>query len=559
MSARVLIIGLDGLEPALVQRWIKSGDLPTLGRLRQEARWGPLRSTLPFATFPAWTSFMTGVNPGEHGVFDFARLLGGTYDVAFDGAMCRRRPTVQQMVSDAGMRVASLGFPGTWPPEPLNGVVISGFDSPVAVGIDDSFVHPPELARELRRRFGRVVFADFAETHTWLPGWHRRAADKLMGGLQRRRGIAEHLLGQEPWDLFMVHFGESDTAAHHFWAFHDEASPRRPIGAVDPRLRDVLKRVYIALDEAVAALLDKAGEEALVMIASDHGFGGAGAKVLYLNRWLSERGWLRLHPAPGLAQRAVSAGIKVGMLGVPGRLQERLWRMARPLAGRAEARRRFAGIDWEGTAAFSEELSYHPSIRLNVRGREPAGVVEPAEVEGLTDEIIEALGELRDPWSGRRVVAGAHRRASLYRGAAVAEAPEIVLDLALDGQYAYNCLSSQGSGPVWRWLSRRERLGAKGAGMNGTHRREGFWLVAGPGVAPRRKRAEMVDMAPTVLSALGLAPPDWLEGCSHVSLDARARSFEARAATGGANTGRAGYTPAQQAIVEDRLRKLGYI
>ncbi len=555
MTARVIVIGLDGLEPTLVQRWIDSGDMPAIGRLRERARWGALRSTLPCATFPAWTSLMTGVNPGEHGVFDFARLIKGSYDVAFDGALARRRPTLQRLVSDAGMRVASIGFPGTWPPEPINGVVISGFDSPVAVGIDDSFVHPPELAAELRSRFGRYVFADFAETHTWLPGWHRRAADKLARGLERRLALADHLLGREPWDLFMVHFGESDTAGHHFWAFHDPASPRRPT-SVAADLEGVLRGIYVALDRAVARLVERAGEGAAVLLASDHGFGGSSAKVLHLNRWLAEQGHLRFNPRPGLTQRATALGIKAGMALAPGRLQERLWRLARPLAGRAEARRRFGGIDWGGTLAYSEELSYHPSIRLNVQGREPMGRLAPREVGPFTDRLIEALEALRDPWSGRPVVARAWRREALYQGAAVDQAPEVVLDLALDGQYTYNCLSSQGPGPAWRWLSAGERLGAKGAGMNGTHRREGFWLLSGEGSAPRRKRAEMVDMAPTVLAALGLAAPSWLEGCSQWRLQPDARPLGDVEATRAA---RGGYTPAQQAIVEARLRKLGYI
>jgi predicted AlkP superfamily phosphohydrolase/phosphomutase len=191
MPARVLIVGLDGLEPALVQRW--ADRLPTLTRLRAEGRWGPLRSTLPFATFPAWTSFLTGVNPGEHGIFDFARLLPGSYDLAFGGATSRRRPTFARIASEAGRRVACVGFPGTWPPEPLHGVSIGGFDSPVAVSLDDSFVHPPSLGPELRRRFGRYVFADFSETHTWaarLAPPRRRAPPARPGAPRPHRRLA---------------------------------------------------------------------------------------------------------------------------------------------------------------------------------------------------------------------------------------------------------------------------------------------------------------------------------------------------------------------------------
>lgn len=558
MQRPLLIIGLDGLEPSLVQKWTESGDLPTLSRLRQEGRWGALRSTLPFATFPAWTSFMTGVNPGEHGVFDFAHLLPGTYDVSFAGATIRRRPTFARLAGEMGLRVASVGFPGTYPPEPLPGISIGGFDSPVAVGIDDSFVHPPELARELRERFGRYVFADFAETHTWMPGWHRRAAESLIKGAEKRADIATWLLQKEPWDLFMVHFGESDTVAHHFWAFHDASSPRRP-RRNDAFLQSAIRRVYVELDRAVSRLIAAAPEGARVMLASDHGFGGSSDKVLYLNRWLAEQGMLRFHQKPGAPQKAFSLATKAGLALLPGRAQEKLWRLMGDRAGLAEARRRFSMIDWSGTSAYSEELSYHPSIRLNVKGREPAGTLSPEDVPFVLEDLIGRLKELRDPWNGRPVIQKAWKREDLYQGPAVEDAPELVLNLAIDEGYSYNCLSSQGDGPVWRRLLPEERIGAKGAGMNGTHRHDGFWLLHGDGVVPRRKRADMVDMAPTAMAALGLEIPSWMEGQPHFLPTSSSRSLPQGADSLYTATGDLVYTRAQEAILKERLHRLGYI
>ncbi len=552
----LLIIGLDGLEPSLVQAW--SDHLPTLRRLRAEGRWGPLRSTLPFATFPAWTSFLTGVNPGDHGVFDFARMVPGSYDVSFGGAVYRRRPTFARLADEANRRVACIGFPGTYPPEPLRGVVIGGFDSPVAVSIDDSFVHPRALGRELHKRFGRYVFADFAETRTWTPGWHKRASRKLMAGLERRANIASWLLQREPWDLFMVHFGESDTAAHHFWAMMDPNSPRRP-EQVDKELSSVLRRVYMRLDRAVERLIKLAPPGARVMLASDHGFGGASDKVFYLNRWLAKQGWLSFVPKPGAGQQILGLGTRAGLAVLPGRAQEKLWRMAGPWAGRAEARRRFAGLDWSRTLAFSEELSYHPSIRLNRKDQQPQGQVPDHEVDALLTEITEGLMAIEDPWTGGPLVRKVWRREDLYQGDAVHDAPELILDLAYDQGYSYNCLSSGHEGPTWRKLDPSERLGAKAAGMNGTHRRDGFWLLHGDGVTPRRKRANMIDMAPTALSAMGLHAPDWFEGRSHHKISQSAQNLPSTVQNL-ANQGSAQpWTQAQQAVLEDRLRKLGYM
>lgn len=551
-----MMVGLDGLEPSLVELW--RDQLPTLAGLQAQGRWGALRSTLPYATFPAWTSILTGVNPGEHGVFDFARLIHGTYDVSFGGAELRRRPTFPRLASEAGLKVACVGFPGTYPPEPLRGLAIGGFDSPLAVGIDDSFVHPRELAGELRRRFGRYVFADFAETRSWTPGWHRRAARALERGVEKRARIARWLQGLEAWDLFMVHFGESDTGAHHLWAFHDPLSPRRP-AQVDEELGGALRRIYMRLDRALGGLIEGM-PDASVMVASDHGFGGSGDKALYLNRWLASMGWLGFEEGVSAGGRALGLATKAGLALLPGRAQEVLWRAMGSAAGRAEARRRFARIAWGQTRVFSEELSYHPSLRLNLQGREPQGVVAPREVDGLLGEVEEALRGLRDPWTGARVVKEVWRREALYRGPAVGDAPELVLDLELDAGYAYNCLTSAGPGPVWRRLEAHERLGAKGAGMNGTHRRDGFWLLRGPGVAPRRARARVEDLGPTALTVLGVEVPPWMEGRSHARASEPGRALPLGAeALATAQEAGAPWTEAQQAVLEERLRRLGYL
>jgi predicted AlkP superfamily phosphohydrolase/phosphomutase len=360
---------------------------------------------------------------------------------------------------------------------------------------------------------------------------------------------------REDFDLFMVHFGASDTAAHHFWAFHDRDSPRRPQD-VDPALEGVLRRVYVALDRAVGELMETAGAEH-VLLASDHGFGGSGDKVVYLNRFLAARGWLRFARGAGRPS-AVGVATRMGLGLVPGRMQEWLWRRANRQAERAETSRRFHGIDWGGTRVFSEELAYHPCLRLNLAGREPEGVVTPGAADALVKEVVDALErDLRDPWNGRPVVRKAWRREEIYHGEAVEDAPEIILDMAFDEGYSYNCLSSGGPGPVWRRLEAGELLGQKGAGMNGTHRRYGFWLGAGPGFSPRRKRAKMVDMAPTMLSALGIAAPPWVEGHSQLT-QAGLGGVEVRS-SGGPTQSWSGYDDAQRAVIEGRLRKLGYL
>ena len=234
---RVLLIGLDGFEPSLAERWMRGGRLPHLARLRAEGAYLPCRSTQPAATFPAWTTCVTGVHPGRHGVFDFTEMAPGAYRLRFVNSSFRKAPALWNILSDAGKRVAVLGVPGTYPPEPVNGVMLSGFDSPVASGVEPSFVYP--------RAYFDVVkgwrFADYDESNVG-PGWHARTLPRLLQKVETKERIATRLLQQEPWDFFMVVFSESDTVAHHYWMFHDPESPRHGAGPAD-----AIEQVYARL------------------------------------------------------------------------------------------------------------------------------------------------------------------------------------------------------------------------------------------------------------------------------------------------------------------------
>src|SRR5947199_7836733 len=332
--------------------------------------WGPLRSTIPAASFPAWTSLVTGVTPGRPGIFDFSARVPGTYRVRFVNGSHRRAPALWTRLSAAGRRVAVLTVPATYPPEPVGGVMVSGFDSPLATAIDGSFVHPRAFYRDIRRLVGRVQFADFQEVTTG-PGWHTGALARLLDGVERRTKLAAWLLERQRPDALMVVFGESDTVAHHFWRFHDPRSPRH---APSP-FAGAIARVYEALDRALGALLAAAPPDTAVALGSDQGRAGASDRVVHLNRPLGAGGLLAFRPAT----RGRVAGLvrAAALRGVPPRLQGVLVRPPPAAAGRLEGIYRLAGIDWSRTVAYSEELDYHPSVGLNLRGRAPAGMRAP--------------------------------------------------------------------------------------------------------------------------------------------------------------------------------------
>jgi predicted AlkP superfamily phosphohydrolase/phosphomutase len=563
-SPRTLMIGLDGATFDLIDPWVQAGELPHLAWLLERGARGRLASTCPPATFPAWTTLMTGVNPGRHGVFDFTQRRPGAYEITFVNATYRRRPSVWRVLSRAGRRVGVMGLPATYPPESLNGFLISGFDAPVATGIDRSFVNPPQLYDEICHEVGPYQdITGFQEVRIG-PGWHEMALRKLLEALERRLEVASYLLTRETWDCFMVLFGESDTVAHHFWAFHDPDSPRYDASGAQ-QLGDAILRVYRTLDQAIGRLISLAPPDTTVAIVSDHGFGGTGAKVVYLNRWLAERGWLTF-ARPGVQDRLMRWGKRLGLL-MPPAFQEWAFRsIARRLVDQMESRTRLGGIDWRRTVAFSEEVNTFPGIWLNVRDREPLGqVARGVDYERLRDQMIESLVEFSNPDTGEPVVRRALRREEVYRGPWVELAPDIVLEPALDQGYAYTFLSSRGQpGPSLRSLAPHERLGAKGGSMNGSHRPEGILILAGDHVTEGAQipGASLLDIAPTLCWLLDVPAPEGTEG--RVLSEAFADEFVEGKATQPFSPAIEAvenvqpYSKQETAIMHERLRGLGY-
>ncbi len=520
----IAVIGLDGATWDLAWPLVQRGEMPALRALAERGAWGTLRSTIPPVTFPAWSSFMTGCNPGKHGVFDFTRRIPGTYQLAFVSSRDRRMPTIWRLLSDGGRRVAALGVPTTYPPEPVNGIMVGGFDSPVATGIDGSFVYPRAFYDEMRRAVGPYSITDFQEL-TIGPRWHAEALPRILAGVDRKCALARYVLRRERWDCFMVLFGEADTASHHFWMFADPCSPRFDAhGAA--RFGDALRTVYRRLDAALGAIVNELPQGATVLVASDHGFGGAGATAIHLNRWLADQGWLRFHTGTSmLGARAARCARRAALAALPRGLQERLVRrLGRGLARRLEGWTRFASIDMGRTRAFSEELNYAPSIWLNVRGRDPAGVVTPGEeYDALVAAITRGLKEWRNPRTAMPIVQRVHRRDTLYHGPAVDGAPDLVLELADEAGYSYACLPTVPSeSRTVRPLAPEEYVSGKGGGMNGSHRAMGMWALAGPTILPRSQaEAAIEDVAPTVLHLLSEPVPSWMDGTLLPGVDGR--------------------------------------
>ena len=543
------MLGLDGASWDVIDPLIAAGKLPNLAAWRAQGRAARLASCVPPMSFPAWSSFATGLGPGRHGLFDFTQKLPGRYRLRFTNASDRLGATLFARASRAGRRVLALGMPASFPPEPVDGLLVSGFDAPVSAGTDARSASDPARYAAVAARTGAWMIPDLDEAALG-EGWHERAVGVLLARIARKRDFALEALAQlraaaggaRP-ELACVIFSESDTVAHHYWRDHDPASPRHDPGASAVR-RGAVTAVYAALDAACGELRAAYGEDALCAVVSDHGSGGASRTVVHLNRRLAECGLLRRQGAGRSADRLARSARDLALRLLPPRLAQQVFRRAREAAARVESAARFGGFDWRATQAFSEEANTQPGVWINLRGREAEGCVSPADYERVRGEVMDALLDWKKPGGGA-VVARARRREEVYAGPCVERAPDLVVELALDAGYGLSLVptpwDSDFSGSL-RGLEPFELAGGRGRGMNGTHRPDGLLLAVGEGAAAlhAHPRPRLEDVAPTLLSALGVAPDPALDG---ISLSGPPR----------------GYDSEEEALVANRLRRLGYL
>lgn len=527
---RVLLIGLDGFSPDLAEEWMAEGRLPHLAALRSRGYMGALQGVTPPVTYPAWTTCVTGVNPGRHGIPDFTVPLSDRHGIRFLNSSDRQVPALWNILSELDRRVCILGVPASYPPEAVNGAMISGFDSPVADRIDPSFVYPPELFKEV----SHWPFSLFQE-HRISEGWYEEALHLLEKKIAMHEEIACKLLRQEAWDLFMVVLTEADTASHHFWPLEDKKSPRHNAAITEPE--HPVRRIYERLDEAVGRFCEIFGEAGLVLVVSDHGFGGASTTSLHINNFLAEQGWLSY-------EGALPKGLKQALLRwVPQRFRGALFRRFRRLVETVESRARFQGIQWAETRAWSDELDYCPAVRLNVMGREPQGVI-PQEAYGETVSklcaLLETLPEVKQ----------AIPRDTVYHGAHVDRAADIFLELDWSTGYRASVLRKRG-GEAVQSLPPDAYKGGKEQGCAGVHKNPAFLAANRPLC---HDTPGLIDVAPTVLNWLGV-DAEAMEGRSFIEPEVVAEEKGGRSWIKGASTK---YTEEEEALLEQRMKALGY-
>ena len=551
---RVLVIGLDGVPLHLIESWAQVGQLPVLKRIMDEGVVGLLRSTMPPTSGPAWSSFTTGKNPGKTGVFDFLYRRRGSYTFYPNDARRRAGRSLWNILSAAGKRVGVLNVPMSYPVERVNGCMISGWMTPYTAR---DFVHPPQLLEELQAEVGpyrvypRETFSERRKDAYF------RACHEL---LDMRTRAALYLMRREAWDFFMVVFFDTDRILHQVWHYLDPTHPWHPAnGATDPG--EPVWRYFQHLDASIGQLVEEAGDDALVVIMSDHGMGPC-HNMIVLNNWLLNVGLLRLkdHPLSGFKRRLFEAGFTlrnvhrlVDKVGLAKHAEYKALYSVDRILKRVFLS--FGDVDWSRSVAYSFGRSVGP-IYLNVKGREPQGIVPPGQAYlRLRDEIAAMAREFTDPETGRELVGRVLYREEVYHGPYLEEAPDLIL-LPADERDKFYGLADFGANGVVQPMYR----------YSGMHRDHGLLIMTGPCVRAGGQilGASIVDLAPTILYAMGVPVPEDMDGRVLLEAFAEPSTHERPqpnpvSATEVLRDEEASYTLAEASEIERRLRRMGYL
>ena len=566
-SLKVLIIGLDGGSWNSIEPLARAGRLPNLARLMGGVQ-GPLASTIPPVTPPAWTSFMTGKNPGKHGLYHFVEPEPGSYAMRFTNARSRKARTLWSLLNEAGRRTGVVNVPMTFPPELVDGFMISGMDTPSEAS---DFVHPRRLVPEIRKHVGSIKL-----DLRYLGFMHDDARRlqtlrELHDVDEQRLRMILHLLDREPVETFMVVYGSPDTSQHYFWHYADRAHFRYdPTGA--RTFGSAIEDVYVRLDRHVGALMERVADDGLAMIVSDHGFGPTSSKIIYLNRFLADLGLLSYRDdGTGEARRLLSSAVRGIDRVVRGALtsgqKRRLAGMFPKLrVGWEQSRTGFDAIDWSNTKAYCSEVLTSPaSVWINVKGRQPQGIVDPGgEYRDIVEYVKERLLGLKDPATGGPLVQRVVKKEEAYHGPYLDQAPDLLLAWwEGEGFMAKPSRPEDRGKPV---IAEAPAAFGDRAEWSGEHRFQGVLAVRGAGIRTGEAvtGARIIDMAPTILHFLGHSVPDDMDG--RVLTEIFDEEFlRRRPVRRGAAAGSAGsdepdtYSDEEAEMIKKRLQDLGYV
>ena len=496
MTNKCFVIGLDGATFDIIRPLISEGKLSNISRLIDKGVHGELKSTIPPASIPAWPSFLTGNNPGKHGVYDFLKRTEGEYIGSLTNSSDFQSPTIYEILSAKGKTSVVMNVTGTYPPKKMNGCIISGLLTPRGA----NYVYPSVL-KETLDSMGYIVYKDFKDDSN-----PEIMFQELLSMEQKRKHIALYLMKLFDWDFFMIMFIGTDTIQHKLWGE-----------------KVLINNYYYEIDKIIGDIIENICDDTNVFIISDHGFGPL-KKYVYVNKYFKDLNLLKTKVVDfesteeykigewqkkkvdqmtkfisktGLNRRYIKPLINMLRLNkikefMPDFIKKRYYRLPRDNLA----------IDWTRTKVVLSSFytTETQSVMINLKGREPEGIVEPDNYEELREHVISELKRLKDPEMEETILEDIFRREELYHGPYLQEAPDIVMMLKGNYKPSNSFRSSSIVSPTNRIL--------------GSHRINGVFIAMGPDIAKGEyiENAAIFDVAPTILKLMNIPVPEEMDG-----------------------------------------------
>lgn len=494
-APRVVVVAIDGVDPDSVARYADAGWLPNLASRFGQARQVELQSLADLFLNSPWACALSGVAVENHGIHVFRPIKNGTCDI-LEAAEWQMPTPFWETAVRTGLRASVLDAPLYGPPAPnaaLEGLNVLEWGAHPMIRAPGSF--PPSLLGEIEGRNGPHPVR---EDDAYLTAADELTAcqERLCEGVRARERVIMDMLDRDPPDLFVATFTELHIAGHQFLSLTAPGHARFD-SAVAAQLGDKpLRRVFEAVDAAAGKILRRLAPETTVLVLCMGGVRVSYGASLLLDDVLRKVGITApARSAPVLAQRLWHL--------LPTALRKAIKRQAPDFLLRQANAQFWKSLDWTATRAFALPWAYDGYLRINQRGREPHGIVaDGAERAALLDEIEAIVSELRIAGTDKPAAYRIVRTQDAYRGRASAELPD--LRVLWRNDKPIEAVESPRLG----------RIPNRDIGPRGAHTNPGVILAWGPGIAegPAISGVRDVDLAPTVLALLGIAPPEGMDG-----------------------------------------------
>lgn len=554
---RTLLVGLDAACWEYLNPLIEAGKMPVLQGLMEKGSWGVMHTTMPAWTPAAWSSIATGKNPGKHGVYDMTWRKPSSYEFQPVTSQNRSGRPFWQLLNEAGLRVGLVNIPFLYPITPLDGFAVSGFGTPASA---KNLIYPQEAVAELEQRFGPyepVISAELIKNST--------PADIL-------RAEAEHQARQVDMALWLAQRYPVDVLAINLM-LPDHANHKMPE-------MSLVEEALCRSDRDLGRLLD-GFQPQHVLLVSDHGSSRLKGEFL-LDAWLRDQGyyqprrrtpreaagalnwalvqWLQVKKGrSGMLEKLTRRVLKSFLLHAPSAFSNGLWaRLEQDLPFVRDFVWFTDEPDFERTQVFPGSV-HSGLLYLNLKGREPSGVVDEAEREQLLEELVTRLESLKDPHTGAPLFTKVYRASELYSGTRTDSAPDLIID---SFSSAWNIRLSSYT-PVPEKMEHRYFVSSRVD--YGWHSRDGIFVFAGENIEAGHDEgsAHVTDIPATLLYLCGVPVPEDYDG--RVMLDVIRQDYrEAHPVqhqpgeTGETASYDSFYTPQEKEELANHLRALGY-